>query len=49
MHCTLKLGETSEKRVLPTVFGILLAAVPQKSTASNLVNLIDLRRMKRCK
>jgi hypothetical protein len=47
MHWTLKIGETLEKRVLLTVLGILLAASPQNSTASNLVNLIDLRRMKR--
>jgi hypothetical protein len=47
MRRTLKIGEISEKRVLLTVFGILLAVGPQNSTASNLANLIDVRRMKR--
>jgi hypothetical protein len=47
MRRTLKIEEISEKRVLLTVFGILLAIGPQNSTASNLANLIDVRRMKR--
>jgi hypothetical protein len=47
MRWTLKIGEISERRVLLTVFGILLAAGPQNSTASNLANLFDVRRMKR--
>jgi hypothetical protein len=47
MRRTLKIGEISENRVLLTVFGILLVAGPQNATASNLANLIDVRRMKR--